>query len=227
MIAIMRVREDLSGRVFASLTVRTFARRNRHGHSIWLCGCVCGTTVEAPSHHLKSGAIVSCGCRRRLQLNGRTFGRLTVVKLVSATDGVTIWKCRCACGRTTTATGSALHCGRVTTCGCRKSWGKIPGRYWCSVRNGARQRDLTLNVAIEQAWALFEHQKGRCALTGRRIGFSPRTASFDRIDSTKGYVNGNVQWVHRDVNKMKQEFSEAYFIKTCAEIIRHHQRPLS
>jgi len=227
MIVTMRVREDLSGRLYGFLTARTFAHRNRHGHSIWKCRCSCGTSVEVASHHLKSGAIVSCGCRRRLRLAGETFGRLTVVKLIDTTNGNTIWKCRCACGRMTTASGSALHRGRITTCGCRKSWGEIPGRYWCSVRNGARQRGLKLTVTIEQAWALFEKQKRRCALTGRRIKFAPRTASFDRIDSTKGYVVGNVQWIHRDVNKMKQEFSEAYFIKTCAEIVQHHQRPLS
>lgn len=223
----MREREDLSGRLYGSLTVKVFAHRNRHGHSIWRCRCVCGTSVEVPSHHLKSGAIVSCGCRRRLQLAGETFGRLTVVKLLNATNGNTIWKCRCVCGRTMTASGSALHRGRVTTCGCRKSWGKISGRYWCAVRNGAKQRGLALDVTIEQVWTLFEKQKGRCVLTGRRIGFSPQTASLDRIDSTKGYVDGNVQWIHRDVNRMKQEFSEPYFIKTCTEIVRHHQRPLS
>ena len=34
-----------------------------------------------------------------------------------------------------------------------------------------------------------------------------QTASLDRIDSTKGYVPGNIQWVHKDINRIKNKFS--------------------
>lgn len=44
--------------------------------------------------------------------------------------------------------------------------------------------------------------------------------SIDRIDSSVGYVEGNMQWVHKDVNRMKQEFSESYFIETCRLVCR-------
>ncbi len=223
----MSRREDLSGRVFGLLEVCSFACHNKHGQTVWKCKCTCGKIIQVPSHHLKRGAVVSCRCSRRLQLTGKTFGRLTVIELAEIRRRMTYWKCRCACGNMTLVSGSALNRGRVSTCGCKKSWGKISGRYWASVRSNARNRNLVLAVTIEQAWTLFQKQKRRCALTGRRIGFSPMTASFDRIDSKKGYLTGNVQWVHRDVNRMKQEFSEAYFVKTCAEVVRYHQRPLS
>jgi len=42
-----------------------------------------------------------------------------------------------------------------------------------------------------------------------------RTASLDRIDSTKNYTIDNIQWVHKDVNKMKMDFSQEYFIEMC------------
>lgn len=59
----------------------------------------------------------------------------------------------------------------------------------------------------------------KCALTGREIGFdAPQTASLDRIDSTKGYLSGNVQWVHVSVNRMKNSFSQNEFIATCTEV---------
>lgn len=41
------------------------------------------------------------------------------------------------------------------------------------------------------------------------------TASLDRIDSSRGYVEGNVQWVHKDVNFMKQALSQERFVELC------------
>jgi hypothetical protein len=41
------------------------------------------------------------------------------------------------------------------------------------------------------------------------------TASLDRIDSSKSYNKNNIQWVHKDVNKMKWAFNQNHFIKFC------------
>ena len=38
------------------------------------------------------------------------------------------------------------------------------------------------------------------------------TASLDRIDSSKGYIKGNVQWVHKNINYMKQEMTNEEFL---------------
>lgn len=47
------------------------------------------------------------------------------------------------------------------------------------------------------------------------------TASLDRIDSTKGYVVGNVQRVHKSVNMMKQSLPNHIFIDWCQKIAKH------
>ena len=52
-----------------------------------------------------------------------------------------------------------------------------------------------------------------------------RTASLDRIDSEKGYVAGNVHWVHKTVNKMKMEFSVDDFVSVCKEVAEHKSKP--
>jgi hypothetical protein len=49
------------------------------------------------------------------------------------------------------------------------------------------------------------------------------TASLDRIDSSKGYVIDNVQWLHRDINMMKQRFSQEYFINICKHIAENNK----
>lgn len=48
-------------------------------------------------------------------------------------------------------------------------------------------------------------------------------ASLDRIDSSLGYIIGNVQWVYKGVNFMKGEMSHDYFIEMC-KMITENQR---
>jgi hypothetical protein len=47
---------------------------------------------------------------------------------------------------------------------------------------------------------------------------SAHTASLDRIDSNKDYVEGNIQWVHKHLNLMKNILSQEYFINLCNKV---------
>ena len=65
----------------------------------------------------------------------------------------------------------------------------------------------------------------KCKLSNIEIYFNKKcgnkkykTATLDRIDSTLGYIKTNVQWVHRDINKLKSNFPESYLIKLCGRI---------
>lgn len=44
------------------------------------------------------------------------------------------------------------------------------------------------------------------------------TASLDRKDNTRGYTLNNVQWVHKDVNIMKNTFDRDYFVSMCRRV---------
>jgi len=81
---------------------------------------------------------------------------------------------------------------------------------------------------MEYLWNLFLEQNKKCALSGLELILNPRwsqqnkgrmenvqTASLDRIDNTKGYILGNVQWVHKQVNFMKGTMEQKEFIKFC------------
>jgi hypothetical protein len=48
------------------------------------------------------------------------------------------------------------------------------------------------------------------------------SASLDRIDSSKGYVKGNVQWTHKTVNIMKQAMSDEELIDWCKVIVKNN-----
>jgi len=45
-----------------------------------------------------------------------------------------------------------------------------------------------------------------------------QTASLDRIDSSRGYEIGNIQWVHLITNQMKQALDESEFVEWCKDI---------
>lgn len=60
------MRSDLTGQVFARLTVLGYSGLDSEGrNSIWLCRCSCGKVVDVRADHLRSGRMKSCGCLRR------------------------------------------------------------------------------------------------------------------------------------------------------------------
>ena len=54
-----------------------------------------------------------------IDMIGKKFGKLTVIKKTSATkNGSIVWECECACGKTRLATSRELNSGSVKSCGC-------------------------------------------------------------------------------------------------------------
>ena len=87
-------------------------------------------------------------------------------------------------------------------------------------KTNAEIRGLAWKVSFEYLAELLIEQDFKCALTGWDIHAmdvsSP--ASLDRIDSSLGYVEGNLQWVTSKVNMMKQHYSQQEFIDVCCAI---------
>lgn len=106
-----------------------------------------------------------------------------------------------------------------------KSWkgfGELSSDLYTTIKLNARDRKLDFDLEIEYLWDLFIKQDRKCALSGLDIHLNEtcgdkkfKTATLDRIDSSIGYLKGNVQWLHRDINKMKSNFPENYLIKLC------------
>lgn len=83
----------------------------------------------------------------------------------------------------------------------------------------ARQRkNKEFNITETDLFDLWGKQEGLCAYTKLPMLATSNqfnTVSLDRIDSSIGYVVGNIQLVCTAINKMKQEYSEELFIKLC------------
>lgn len=83
----------------------------------------------------------------------------------------------------------------------------------------AELRNIEWSLDAHQIYELYKEQGGVCALSCVPIGWADvgqlHTASIDRVDSSKGYALGNVQLLHKDVNMMKQSFSQSQFLSWC------------
>ncbi len=154
-------------------------------------------------------------------LTGKKFGKLFVKSLHHLDDRQQCWwLCKCKCGKEKLIRSYNLSHGYTKSCGCInvKRHGDITGSYFSAIKYHAKSRNLVFGLKIEDVWELFLKQNKKCAISGVEINFDTKirgntTASLDRIDSEKGYVAGNVQWVHKDVNQMKSNRNEIEFLK--------------
>lgn len=84
------------------------------------------------------------------------------------------------------------------------------------------------SLSIDYLWDLFEKQNRKCALSGLEIkfgrnGYSNETsASLDRIDNNKDYIEGNVRWVLKDINMIRGSYNNDYFINLCKAVANNN-----
>lgn len=162
-------------------------------------------------------------------LIGNEYGKLKVRQKAGRGGEADTWICDCECGLEHITSGYKLvnmMVDQCTVCAQPQSQcGSVPVIAWSEIRRGGTKRRHAFTITIEEASALFELQHKRCALSGVDISFATScvghkrrretTASLDRIDSQVGYVPGNIQWVHKTVNLMKQKLTQSEFITWC------------
>jgi len=169
---------------------------------------------------------------KRSELSGGIFGELQVIGLSEISrNGHSRWHVKCSCGTEKTSLGTHLLSGKTISCGCMgrkgrprnfKGIGEVPLSYYKSIIRGAKgdkgRSSISFNISLSYISDLYDNQNGLCAYTKMPIDFRAKTASLDRIDSSIGYVYGNVQWIHKDINMMKRHYSESYFIELCRKV---------
>jgi hypothetical protein len=97
----------------------------------------------------------------------------------------------------------------------------ISGRFFSSIKYKANKRNIPFDLTIEFCDELLIDQSHKCAYTGLPIDAKTRyatTASLDRIDSSLGYTEDNVQFLHKDINFMKWELSEDKYFTLISRI---------
>ncbi|WP_192242931.1 hypothetical protein [Mesorhizobium silamurunense] len=94
------------------------------------------------------------------------------------------------------------------------------------------KRCIEWGLSFQYLDALIEKQGWQCALTGALLAFNhgycnagEGNASLDRIDSSVGYVEGNVQFVTKNVNFAKQAMTDGDFVEMCRQVVEHARKP--
>lgn len=188
---------------------------NKRKEALWRCRCDCGNEKIAKTRNLKAGMT--------------KFGSLLITKFVGRDKHRDQWyEYKCDCGHAGKTRKSAISKGQKNCSKCVwDDYEEIYQGYWNRLKRGAKGRDLEFILTRKQAWDIFLKQERKCVLTGLELSLSrtwkrAQTASLDRIDNERGYTPRNVQWVHKEVNKLKGTRSNEDLIKW-ARLIAEHQ----
>jgi hypothetical protein len=99
--------------------------------------------------------------------------------------------------------------------------------YYDRLTYKAQHRKIEVEISSQDIWDQWVLQNGKCALTGWPLTLKSKardyraTASLDRIDSDGPYTRDNIQWVHKDVNRLKNNFNETRFFELCRAVADH------
>lgn len=219
----------------------------KSGHTYIRVRCKCGKEEEKSLSDLKSGRSTGCrSCKARerspkIQIGDKYKHWIIVDGPVINDRRQIMWQVKCDCGLSEPVWKSAWEITTPTKCQqCSKCGHKIQGDN-LAIKNGkigdmtlgrlnrlkrsAKSRNLEFNLTIEYLWNLFKSQKQICAITGDYIS-NIEEASLDRIDSSKGYIEGNVQWVTYQANVSKHTMTMKQLYEFCRKVLNHaNQQP--
>jgi len=112
-------------------------------------------------------------------------------------------KVQCDCGTIKTVRRSSMKPGQTVSCGCyakslRKTGQDPRSPMWSRAKYRANQKGLDFNITKEDIVI-----PDTCPLLGTLM----KSPSLDRIDSTKGYIKGNVWVISNRANTLKNDAS--------------------
>jgi hypothetical protein len=232
----MRGRSIETGRykvVHADKLTKAFLEEkySKEGYSIYVISELVGCSPKLVYNYLVMHQIPIVD-KRAIGI-GQRFHFLVIISESGKTkNGTKKWLCKCDCGNETTTITTMLKSGRTKSCGCYKrrrknhrwlGYGEISGNRMAEIRLRARKKNIPFNLTAQSLWELWVAQQNKCKISGLDINLDIN-ASVDRIDSNDGYTLDNVQWVHKDINKMKMDINIEQFLQYCKIIVDFNRK---
>lgn len=208
------------------------------------CQCKCGYINEINASALRNGRSSSCkSCARRKATTkleiGSKYKHWTVLEGPVYRNSTAYYKVVCDCGTEAYKLPVELlykdrdfqcekcaHKDNMSNIKVNNGQvGELTKTEFTRLKRSAEKRGHEFNVSIEYLWKLFESQSRVCAITGDIIN-NFDNASLDRIDSSKGYIEGNVQWVTQQANLSKHVMTMEQLYEFCRKVIDYaNQQP--
>jgi len=242
----------LTGKTFGMLKVICMAKpaidKKGWKRTMWTCECDCGEKKDILAASLLSGSSKSCGCKSGLPsiaiTIGKKYGNWTPIeqkrKIQPNGHRRTTYLSICnTCKNKYELSASRLNKGgnflcRKCSSHSRKkydTYGQVTSYRMHRLYASAKKRNIKIGAGVnaKYLWKLVLRQKKTCSLTGMLLTMSKAngngsgSASLDRIDSSKGYVKKNLQWVHKSINIMKFTHEQEAFIQLCGRVWTHNE----
>ncbi len=218
----------------------------KNGHNYVTVQCKCGKIQELCLSDLRNGRAhmcKSCSARNRgqnIKIGDKSKHWTVVEEPILNSRRNLLYKVQCDCGRTTRLMSGyeffnpnkALMCQQCaaelrgkTLAESNGKVGELKLTRYSKLQRSASVRGIPFEVSMEYLWNLFETQNHKCAITGDYIKHLDE-ASLDRIDSSKGYVEGNVQWTTYQANVSKHTMTMEALYNFCRKVLSHaNQQP--
>ena len=177
---------------------------------------------------------VSVGCSKYLHAPVDQYFGKWLVTGYSHYDNEHYWGVLCTgCNRHFVRRAGQLVRKRTSACQQCNAFEREKYSFWSGIEGMSGQyltklkyRKKEITISLEDLVKLWKQQDGKCAYTGESLtlvskdtAWATSSASLDRIDSSKGYIQGNIQWVHKDINKMKMDLSHERFVELATKIV--------
>jgi hypothetical protein len=160
-----------------------------------------------------------------IDMTGRTFGRLTVLRIARDTSPVTWW-CQCSCGNQKAIDGKSLRFGLTQSCGCLRS-----------EASAERARERTTHGASiggkpSHEYKVWQGMKDRCTnphatgfkyYGGRGIRFCKRWESFENFLADMGPCPEGRQG-HRPKYTLDRKDNDGDYKPSNCRWVTHHEQ---
>jgi len=170
---------------------------------------------------------------KKLDLKGKQFGKLNVIKQIGITKyGKSLWLCRCDCGNKTIIIGSHLINGNTKSCGCYRKSGEYAIKHGhakvgkeTKIYRIWKAMNKRCNNPNDSAFKNYGKRKIKvCYLWSNKnprgfqnfykdVGNPPSGKSLDRINNNGNYEPNNWRWATNKEQMRNKRTNKLYNYK--------------